>query len=245
MTTITTPLQQHWLPVESNPETFNNYASKLGLDTSQVSFTDVLSTEEWALAMIPSPIYAMACLFPIKAVSEAHKEAEEVSRVAKLASNGASFLDPVNSLFYIKQTIPNACGTIALIHAIANGSIPDSAVSSDSWLQTFIKKHLKSSPDERAVAMENDKTLEEAHDGAVQDGQSDVIDDTWQHFFCLISSGGILYELDGRKQAPISHGPTSAETFLNDSIRVIREFMERDPDELRFTMLALTATSSE
>jgi len=93
--------------------------------------------------------------------------------------------------------------------------------------------------------MENDAALEEAHDGAVQDGQSEVVDDTWQHFFCLCSKNGTLYELDGRKNAPIPHGTTTAETFVNDSIRVIREFMSRDPDELRFTMLALTATTLE
>ena len=235
--------QQHWLPVESNPETFNNYGRKLGLDTSIINFVDVLSTEEWALDMIPSPVYAMACLFPIKEASEAHKTAEEASRLARIESQGATFVDPSTSLFYIKQTIPNACGTIALIHAIANASLPDSALSADGWLQKFITKHQQSTPDARALAMENDTELEEAHDGAVQDGQSEVVDDTWQHFFCLCSKNGILYELDGRKNAPIPHGTTTAETFVNDSIRVIREFMSRDPDELRFTMLALTATT--
>jgi len=123
--------QQHWLPVESNPETFNNYGRKLGLDTSIVNFVDVLSTEDWALDMIPSPVYAMACLFPIKEVSEAHKKAEEASRLARIESQGATYVDPTSSLFYIKQTIPNACGTIALIHAIANASLPDSALSAD------------------------------------------------------------------------------------------------------------------
>jgi ubiquitin carboxyl-terminal hydrolase L3 len=247
MTTLSSLPQQHWLPVESNPETFNNYATKLGLDISQVSFIDVLSTEEWALEMVPSPIYAMACLFPIKEASEAHKASEEALRVANLTSKGESYIDPSRSVFFIKQSIPNACGTIALIHAIANaiGTIPDSSLSSDSWLQTFISKHITSSPDEKALALENDKALEAAHDAAVQDGQSDIVDDTWQHFFCLVENNGILYELDGRKQSPISHGPTSQVTFLTDCITVIRGFMARDPEELRFTMLALTKTIQE
>ena len=43
---------ESWLPVESNPDAFNAYAAKLGLDTSAVRFVDVMSTEEWALAMV-------------------------------------------------------------------------------------------------------------------------------------------------------------------------------------------------
>jgi len=38
---------------------------------------------------------------------------------------------------------------------------------------------------------------------------------------------------------PICHGPTTSETILNDSVSIIKKFMERDPDEVRFTILAL------
>lgn len=56
---------------------------------------------------------------------------------------------------------------------------------------------------------------------------------------------GCLYELDGRKEFPINHGPSSEETLLEDAANVIKGFMERDPDEVRFTMLAFSATSNE
>ena len=51
-----------------------------------------------------------------------------------------------------------------------------------------------------------------------------------QHFIAFVSKAGMLYELDGRnidaetKEAfPFCHGATSAETFLMDAARVIRE----------------------
>ncbi|EPY72815.1 hypothetical protein CB1_081988001 [Camelus ferus] len=46
---------------------------------------------------------------------------------------------------------------------------------------------------------------------------------------------------NGRKPFPINHGETSDETLLEDAIEVCKKFMERDPDELRFNAIALSA----
>ncbi len=58
---------------------------------------------------------------------------------------------------------------------------------------------------------------------------------------CVSHVDGHLYELDGRKQFPINHGVTSAATLLPDTCRVIQQFMARDPEEVRFTIVALGA----
>ena len=58
---------------------------------------------------------------------------------------------------------------------------------------------------------------------------------TWQHFVCFVQYDGALWELDGRKSEPIMHGPSSPESLLHDAVAVIKGFMSRDPDELRFT----------
>lgn len=50
---------------------------------------------------------------------------------------------------------------------------------------------------------------------------------------------------DGRKEFPINHGPSSAETILEDACKVVRAFMERDPEELKFTIVALCKNASE
>lgn len=75
--------------------------------------------------------------------------------------------------------------------------------------------------------------------------QSEVIEDTWQHFVAFVRKGGDLYELDGRKDFPINHGPTSEETFLQDAVKVVRQFMDRDKGELRFTVVALAPPAEE
>jgi ubiquitin carboxyl-terminal hydrolase L3 len=79
------------------------------------------------------------------------------------------------------------------------------------------------------------------------------------HLFSHVD--GCLYELDGRKEFPINHGdkaqliiifenqpacfvlfslgPSSKETLLADACKAITKFMERDPGEMRFTIIAL------
>ena len=34
------------------------------------------------------------------------------------------------------------------------------------------------------------------------------------HFIALVSKGGHLYEMDGRKAGPVNHGPTTDASFL-------------------------------
>lgn len=49
-------MTKSWLPLESNPDVMNDYVSKMGLDVSKIQFHDVMSTEDWALEMIPRPV---------------------------------------------------------------------------------------------------------------------------------------------------------------------------------------------
>lgn len=65
------------------------------------------------------------------------------------------------------------------------------------------------------------------------------------HFVCFTAKDGHLYELDGNKASPINHGPTTADTVLQDSVKVAKKFMARDPEELRFTLVALAKKPEE
>ncbi|CAN0038727.1 unnamed protein product [Phaeothamnion confervicola] len=42
------------------------FVGKLGFPTAAYEFTDVYSTEDWAMAMVPQPVIAVLMLFPIK-----------------------------------------------------------------------------------------------------------------------------------------------------------------------------------
>jgi ubiquitin carboxyl-terminal hydrolase L3 len=49
-------MPKNWFPLESNPYVMGNYIQSLGVDMTLLKFHDVLSTEEWALEMIPKPV---------------------------------------------------------------------------------------------------------------------------------------------------------------------------------------------
>jgi ubiquitin carboxyl-terminal hydrolase L3 len=102
-----------WFPLESNPAVMNTYVEKLGFPTSAFSFCDVLSTEEWALDMVPKPVVGVLMLFPIKPHTEAFAK-EEAQRIE---ANGQVVS---SNVYYMKQTVGNACGTVGLLHAIGN-----------------------------------------------------------------------------------------------------------------------------
>ena len=82
-------------------------------------------------------------------------------------------------------------------------------------------------------------------DAATTDEAGEAVDpssintDVDTHFICFTEVGGCLYELDGRKAFPINHGSSSPETMLADACKVVKGFMERDPEEQRFTIVAL------
>ena len=60
------------------------------------------------------------------------------------------------------------------------------------------------------------------------------------HFIAFVAVDGDLYELDGRKAGPVNHGSCSPDEVLQKSVAVVKEFMARNPDDVRFNMVALT-----
>lgn len=65
------------------------------------------------------------------------------------------------------------------------------------------------------------------------------------HFIAFIPKNGRIYELDGFKSCPVDHGACSEEEFLVKGSAVIRAFMDRDPDNLNFSMIVLAAAQAE
>jgi ubiquitin carboxyl-terminal hydrolase L3 len=246
----TLPSKQKWFPLESNPDLMNAYVQKLGFNTDLYQFVDVISTDDWALDMIPQPVVAVIMLYPL---TEKQLEYEKNEKAAAAAAAATSNDDTAtnassNGVWFIKQRIGNACGTIGLLHSLLNTPEPLNQFRPDSWLQTFQVSCHEETPVRKAEILEADDTIATMHDAATSSAENatsrgDLNDDIITHFIALVCSNNsgdnILYELDGRKAGPIAHGPTTPATLLQDSTVVIKKFMERDPGEIRFTFLAL------
>jgi len=222
----------NWLPIESNPDTLNEYLIKLGFDNSQFSFVDLFSTEDWAKEMIPQPAIAMIMLFPYTDKNKEFRTKEEQEILEK-----GQEVD--QNLFFMKQKAANACGSIALFHILSNLGERQNALSQDSLVNQFKNANLNANPDQRAENFNENHSILGVHKEMVVQGDSQVCEEVDSHFVALVPFNGNLYELDGTKSRPINHGPTVEETFLEDACEVVKKFMAREPDNVNFSILVL------
>ncbi|XP_061735768.1 ubiquitin carboxyl-terminal hydrolase isozyme L3 isoform X1 [Nerophis ophidion] len=223
-----------WLPLESNPEVMTKFVNSLGMKLSW-QFGDVYGLDPELLSMVPRPVCAVLLLFPVTEKYEAYKQEEE-DRLKKQLQE----VSP--NIFFMRQTISNACGTIGLIHAVAN-NLAHLEFESGSPLKKFVELTCKMNPEERGAFLEKDESIRVTHESSAQEGQTEApsLDDKVNlHFIAFVNVGGQLYELDGRKPFPICHGKTSEGTLLEDAVEVCKTFMARDPQEIHFTIIALS-----
>lgn len=101
-----------WLPLESNPDVLNKYLEKLGVSPLW-NIVDIYGTDEDLLAFVPQPLKSLIFLFPCSEVNEEFRAKEDAELKAKNMEYPAG-------LFYMRQYVHNACGTIALVHAVLN-----------------------------------------------------------------------------------------------------------------------------
>lgn len=104
--------RKHYIPLESNPELFTQLIRTLGVP---LEFCDVFSVDEPdLLAMISRPVYALILVFPTTEAYEKQRALEEASR-EEYTGHGDQ-----EDVVWFKQTIHNACGLYAILHAACN-----------------------------------------------------------------------------------------------------------------------------
>lgn len=232
--------QSHWVPLESNPDVLNEYAIKIGIkeiDDSKYNFTDVYGLDPDILHFVPAPCLAVLLLFPITEETEKLRKDEEERC---LHANASDTKPP----YFLKQTIRNACGTIALLHVALNLYSQNIVHASPaSFLQNFYIATKDLSPQERGIYLENTAvSLAEIHAHSAQQGQTappDAESDVDLHFVAFIEDHGRLYELDGRKSCPIDHGEVACGGLLNATARVVKQNFLEKVQSLNFSLIAL------
>ncbi|KAF8178061.1 hypothetical protein BJ912DRAFT_856401 [Pholiota molesta] len=255
-----------WIPLESNPEVRHSqtktqlirlkWSEKAGLITSQARFVDVYGFDDELLSLVPKPVKAVILLFPIDAQYET-KRFEEDERIAK---EGQPKLE--DTIFFVKQTIGNACGTIGLIHALANSGV---AFTPTSPLQNFIIEcEGKQNPSGTRQALATTPHFASIHAQTAAAGQTQQNLDTNLHFTCFVEApdadirqvaqgkepdpvavndktltGMRLIELDGRRNGPIDRGECT--DLLSDAAKFIKDRYVSTSTSLNFSLMALTA----
>lgn len=145
--------ENQWLSLESNPEVMTKFGRALGLPEG-VKFCDVWNLD--LLDRIPSPRYAILLLFPL---TQRTLRAIDILPTTILSSS--TTLASITSYpFFCKQAIPDACATIAVLHAALNSGLP---ITPDSFLHRFFHSTASFSPNDRGRALQADRYLDRIH----------------------------------------------------------------------------------
>ncbi|XP_022639130.1 ubiquitin carboxyl-terminal hydrolase 3-like isoform X2 [Vigna radiata var. radiata] len=194
---------------------------------------DVFGLDEELLEMVPKPVLAVLFLYPITAKTEEERLQQENEKK-----------DYSSKVYFMKQTVGNACGLIGLLHALGNLTSEVKLVEG-SFFDEFFKSTASMDPLQRAAFLVNDRDVEVAHSVATSDGDTVASDNEDPHFICFACVDGQLYDLDGRKSGPISHGVSSPSTLLRDVAKVIQSMIQKNPDSLNFSVIAISKKSGD
>lgn len=232
----------HFLPLESNPDVFNTVTHSLG--ATNLEWHDVISLDEPdLLALIPRPILAIAVIFSMTGHLEAAMRESEALRSQETIIDGA------DDLIWFKQTIHNACGTYAILHAVSNGLSRD-LVDPSSDFGTLIARCKSLNSQGRCRALEESAELRAAHEKAAVQGDTappeSAEDEVDYHYICLAPSttSRRVYELDGSKKGPIDTGVIlgDGEDMLSAHVvHLLKDYITRDEGNAYFNFMALVS----
>ncbi|PHH59747.1 hypothetical protein CDD81_2615 [Ophiocordyceps australis] len=93
-----------WVEVESEPAFFNSILQRLGV--GQVAIKELLSLEDWALAMLPQPVLGLIFLFQYAPHLD-HQDHD-------------GDYEQGDSIWFANQTTNNSCASVALLNIVMN-----------------------------------------------------------------------------------------------------------------------------
>lgn len=219
-----------WLPIENDPLVLTKYTKSLGVKSENAQFVDVYGFSDDLLPFLARPVNAFLLVFSISKESELHStqliEEQNAEREAFLAEHNVIFM---------KQTTPNACGTVALLHALMNNrDMLD--IEPNSMLTSVIDtlngvNGLSQEPIE--------KQLTDLHEEAASAGSLPTAINPLLHFTCYVHCGGRCVELDGRQKCPILHNKADTnEEFIRAAGHAIESKMKL-LDSIEYSVTAL------
>ena len=197
------PQGKVFVPLENNPEVLTHLLHALGTRPT-LTFHDIYSLDPASglLDFIPRPVHALILIVPAHVYHPARDD--EDAALAPYRGSG-----PNEPVLWFRQTIGNACGTMAALHAISNGAARRHIVPGSS-LDGLLKNAVPLAPEPRAKLLYDSQALEQAHVAAASLGDTAAplaADPCENHFIALVKADdGNLWELNGGMNGPVCRG---------------------------------------
>jgi ubiquitin carboxyl-terminal hydrolase L3 len=225
-----------------------------------LGFQDVLSLDDLdVLAFLPRPVYALILVFPT--TNQYEKRIKEEDNGLESCATGQADRE----VLFFEQTINNACGLYAIVHAVCNGearSKLSTGAASSTWVYRLMASASGSIIDklrqratsleleDLALVLEADQGLEQAYADVAQKGDTEAPnrpeDEVDYHYICFVKShkNDHLYQLDGDRRQPIDLGvvPVDEDVLSDKCVDVIRGMMESEGGNANFSLMALVPT---
>lgn len=201
----------NWRPLESNPQAMTQLARDIGLPPMW-AFHDCFGLDDDLLAFLPSPVLAVVLLFPFD---------QEALRRGRRPQG-----KELPNCFWMEQHVGNACGTVAVVHALCSAR-DQLNMSPDSLVERFFAWARPLSPSDRGTLLGGMEELEQAAETAALAGDTEAVAadaDVNFHFVAFSWVDGHVVELDGAKPSYIVHAECpQREDFMRVCAGVIRE----------------------
>eukprot|EP00088_Acartia_fossae_P068293 TRINITY_DN8630_c0_g1_i1.p1 TRINITY_DN8630_c0_g1~~TRINITY_DN8630_c0_g1_i1.p1 ORF type:complete len:309 (+),score=56.95 TRINITY_DN8630_c0_g1_i1:51-977(+) len=216
----------NWCLIESDPGVFTELIQKFGVTGVQVEELWSLDKEQFTDL---KPVYGLIFLF---------KWTGDDGAVDRIVMDSR-----LDSIFFAKQVIQNACATQAILSILMNIANPE--VKLGSTMEELKEFCGSFDPVMKGLTLSNSDSIRTVHNSFARqslfefDGKKADKDDDVFHFVGYVPIDGRIYELDGLKEGPIDHGPAGDD--WTDAVRpIIEARMQRYKEgEIHFNLMGV------
>ncbi|XP_075689619.1 ubiquitin carboxyl-terminal hydrolase isozyme L5 isoform X1 [Rhinoderma darwinii] len=218
-----------WCLMESDPGVFTELIKGFGCQGIQVE--EIWSLEQEHFEDL-QPVQGLIFLFKWQPGEEPSGSVVQDSRL--------------DTIFFAKQVINNACATQAIVSILLNTTHPD--VHLGATLSEFKEFTQSFDAAMKGLALSNSEVIRQMHNSFARqqmfefDAKSSTKDDDAFHFVSYVPVNGRLYELDGLRDGPIDLGTCSQDDWISVVRPVIEKRMQKYCEgEIRFNLMAIVS----